>query len=279
MTSYAEINGCRIAYRLSGPEGAPPVTMCHSLLTDSSMWDEQMPALRDYRVLRIDMRGHGASSATTPPYTLQLLADDVAGLLDHLKLPRTHYIGLSIGGMIGQALAIKHAGKLRSLMLCDTRARALADQAPIWAERIGQAQTAGSVAPLIDSTLQRWFTPAFMQSHKARVDQVRATLQRCSLEGFIGCGTAISSFDFTPQLAGITLPSLVLCGDRDPSTTPEENKYLAAHIKGARLEEIPGLHLPNNESADRFNAIMTTWLKHEGERRCPARWRESKSST
>src|SRR6185312_4216242 len=117
MPSYAEINGCRVAYRLEGPEGAPVVTMCHSLLADGAMWDEQMPALRDYRVLRIDMRGHGASSATTPPYSLQALADDVAGLLDHLRLGPTHYIGLSIGGMIGQALAIKHAGKLKSLML------------------------------------------------------------------------------------------------------------------------------------------------------------------
>jgi len=261
MPSFAEINGCRIAYRLEGPDSATVVTMCHSLLADGAMWDEQMAALKAYRVLRIDMRGHGASSATTPPYTLQSLADDVAGLLDHLKLGPTHYIGLSIGGMIGQALALKYAGKLKSLMLCDTRARALGDQAALWHERIELARQAGSVEPLIDTSLQRWFTPAFMQSHKARVGQVRASMERCSVDGYAGCGLAISSFDFTPQLAGITLPTLVLYGDQDPSTTPEENRYLAAHIKGARLEEIPGLHLPNIESADRFNAIMTRWLK------------------
>jgi 3-oxoadipate enol-lactonase len=208
------------------------------------------------------MRGHGASSATAPPYTLELLANDVAGLLDHLKLSPTHYIGLSIGGMLGQALALRHATKLRSLMLCDTRARALADQAPIWTDRIGQARKAGSVAPLIDSTLQRWFTPQWMARNPQRLAQVRATLERCSLDGFIGCGTAISSFDFTPQLASIKLPTMVLYGAGDPSTTPDENKYLAAHINGARLEEIPGLHLPNIESADKFNAIMTKWLKH-----------------
>jgi pimeloyl-ACP methyl ester carboxylesterase len=146
-------------------------------------------------------------------------------------------------------------------MLCDTRARALGDQAALWHERIALARQAGSVEPLVDSSIQRWFSPGFMQSHKPRVDAVRASMQRCSVDGYAGCGLAISSFDFTDRLAGIALPTLVLYGAEDPSTTPEENKYLAAHVKGARLEEIPGLHLPNIESADRFNAIMTGWLK------------------
>lgn len=261
MPQFAEIDGCRLAYRLEGPQDAPAVVMCHSLLADGTMWDEQMPALRDYRVLRLDMRGHGASAATAPPYTLEMLADDVASMLDHLKLPAVHYIGLSIGGMIGQALAFRHAGKLKSLMLCDTRARALGDQTALWHERIALARQAGSVEPLVDSSIQRWFSPAFMHSNKPRVDRVRASMQRCSVDGYGGCGLAISSFDFTDRLAGIKLPTLVLYGAEDPSTTPEENKYLAAHVKGSRLEEIPGLHLPNIESADRFNAIMAAWLK------------------
>jgi len=255
--------GRRLYYTLEGPENGQVVCFTHSLASDGGMWAEQVPPLlaAGYRVLRLDMRGHGGSDPVAGDYTMEQLADDTAAVVEATGVGPVHYIGLSIGGMIGQALAFRHAAKLKSLMLCDTRARALGDQAPLWAERIGMARQAGSVEPLVETSLQRWFSPAFMQSHRPRVDKVRATMRACSLDGYIGCGLAISSFDFTPRLGSIALPTLVLVGDQDPSTTPEENKYLAAHVKGARLEVIPGLHLPNIESAGRFNAIMMEWLK------------------
>jgi len=112
----------RIYYDLVGPESGPAICITHSLASDSGMWAEQMPPLLQggFRVLRVDMRGHGGSDPVTGDYTMKALAGDVAQVLDALSLPRVHYIGLSIGGMIGQAFAIEHGAKLISALWSDT---------------------------------------------------------------------------------------------------------------------------------------------------------------
>lgn len=258
----ARINGFDLAYRLEGPETARVVTFCHSLAADSGMWDEQMAALKDRRVLRLDMRGHGASSAPPGPYTLRQLAGDVVALWDHLGIDRCDFVGLSIGGMIGQVLGFDHGNRLNSLMLCDTRCLSDASQAKVWDERIALVRAAGSLAPVIDSTIPRWFSDNFVARAPARVEQVREMLRRCSIEGYAGCGRAISVFDFTSDLPRIKTPTMVVVGRDDASATVADAQAMQRGIAGSQLRVIEKCrHLPNIEDPQAFNEIMSGWLQ------------------
>jgi 3-oxoadipate enol-lactonase len=255
--------GRRLYYDLAGPDDGPVVCFTHSLSSDSGMWAEQLPPLlaAGFRVLRVDMRGHGGSDPVEGDYTMHQLADDVASVIEALGMDRVHYIGLSIGGMIGQAFAINHGGKLRSMMLCDTLAATQPDAKAAWAPRIAAATTAKSLAPLADGTMERWFTPAFKARNPGRWTQIRDTIVGTTARGFLGCAAAILDFDFAARLPALKIPTLVVCGADDQGTPPEGNKRIAALIPAARYEEIADArHLPNVEHPGVFNPIMMSWL-------------------
>src|SRR5262249_46844101 len=150
----------------------------HSLASDSGMWAEQLPPLlhAGYRVVRLDMRGHGGSDPVSGDYSMGELADDVAAGLEFLGLGRGHFIGLSIGGVIGQALAIRHGRLLASAMLCDTSPQTPPGARDAWAPRIDAVKKAKAVTPLADATMERWFTDAFKPRNAARWKQIHATI-------------------------------------------------------------------------------------------------------
>ena len=255
--------GRRIAYDLIGPERGPVVCMTHSLSSDGGMWAEQVAPLlaAGFRVLRIDMRGHGGSDPVAGDYTMRALADDVAEVLEALAIPRVHYVGLSIGGMIGQAFALAHGHRLVSAMWCDTLPQSPADAAPAWAERTAAVRRANSLATIADSTIERWFTDAFKPQRPLRWKQIRDTIVGTTPAGYLGCAAAILDFDFVPQLPSVRVPVLVVCGADDPGTPAGENRRLAGLVPGARYEEIAdSRHFPNVEHPDRFNAILSGWL-------------------
>ncbi|HVM81390.1 MAG TPA: alpha/beta fold hydrolase [Stellaceae bacterium] len=257
------LQGRRIYYDLTGPETGPVVCFTHSLASDGGMWAEQMPSLlaAGFRVLRLDMRGHGGSDPVSGPYTMSQLAGDVATAIDALGLDRVHYIGLSIGGMIGQAFAIEHAAKAKSIMLCDTLPGTLPDAKAAWAPRIEAVTKANSLEPIANATMERWFTDAFKPRRPARWKEIRETVAATTPAGFLGCAAAILDFNFVPKLPALKVPSLVVCGAADPGTPPSENKRIAGLIPGARYEEIANArHFPNVEQADDFNRIMMGWL-------------------
>lgn len=258
----AHINGFDLAYYLDGPSDAPVVTFCHSLAADSGMWDEQMPALKNKRVLRLDMRGHGASPAPKGPYTLHELASDVVGLWDHLGIKTSDFVGLSIGGMIGQALGFAHGARLKSLMLCDTRCLSDGSQAQIWEDRIAMVQQAASLEPVIGGTIPRWFSEEFVARAPKRIEEVRAMMRRCSIEGYAGCGRAISVFDFTAELPKIKTRTMIVVGRDDASATVADAEAMQRGIAGSRLRIIEkARHLPNIEDPKAFNEIMSGWLQ------------------
>src|SRR5882724_2436203 len=152
-------NGIEINYVIEGD--GPVVTMSHSLACNLSMWDEQVRALRErYRVLRFDTRGHGQTSAPSGAYSLDQLANDLLALLKGLGIERTHYVGLSMGGMIGQVFALAHPAMIESLVLCDTTSRYPAAAAAVWEERIRTVEAQG-MTPMVEPTLGRWFTAPF----------------------------------------------------------------------------------------------------------------------
>lgn len=256
-------NGRRIYYDLNGPADANVVCFTHSLASDGGMWAEQLPSLLDagYRVLRLDMRGHGGSDPVDGDYTMEQLADDVALALDFLGIEKVQYIGLSIGGMIGQAFAIKYGQRLISSMLCDTLPATPEGGAAAWQPRITTVKEAGAVAPLADGTMERWFTPAFKPREPARWQQIHSTISGTTPAGFLGCAAGILNFDFTAQLPSVQTPTLVICGSDDEGTPPEANKKIAALIPGARYEEIADArHFPNVEHPETFNRLMMDWV-------------------
>ena len=257
-------DGRRLYYDLTGAQDAPVVCFTHSLTSDSGMWAEQLPPLlaAGFRVLRVDMRGHGGSDPVAGDYTMSALAADVARVIDARGLDRVHYIGLSIGGMLGQAFAIEHGAKVKSLMLCDTLPATLPDAKTAWAPRIAAVKTANSLLPLADGTMERWFTDAFKPRNPGRWKQIRDTVAATTPAGFLGCAAAIQNFDFLAKLPTLKAPTLVVCGAEDPGTPPAENKRIASLIPGARYEEIANArHFPNVEHPETFNRTMMSWLE------------------
>src|SRR5580700_9589011 len=172
------LDGRNIAYDLIGSETAPVVCMTHSLASDGGMWAEQVPALLGggFRVLRIDMRGHGGSDPVSGPYTMGQLAADAVAVLDALSFAKVHFIGLSIGGMIGQALALDHGARLLSAMWCDTMPQTPAGSTQLWPDREKIVRDANSLLPLADVTVERWLTNDHKSRNPNRYKQIRDTI-------------------------------------------------------------------------------------------------------
>lgn len=255
--------GVRLHADLLGERDRPVVCLVHALAADSGLWAEQVPALlaAGCSVLRVDLRGHGGSAATPGPYRMAQLADDVAAVLRALALPPVHYVGLSLGGMVGQALALDHPGLLRSVVICDALPESLPDADAIWGPRIRAARAAGSVAPLAESTMERWLTPAFRAARPARWEEIRATVAATDAEGYAASAEAISAFSHVARLPGLAVPALVLCGEDDHAVPPAEGERIARLVPDGRFHAIPGArHLPNVERADLFNPLLLEWV-------------------
>ena len=261
MVQFADVNGTRIAYRFDGPESAPVLTMSHSLSADHTMWDPQLAALTDaYRVLRFDTRGHGASAAPGGEYTLDQLAGDVIGLWDALGIEKSHYCGLSMGGMIGQTLGLKAPERLRSLVLCDTASGYPPEAQAMWAERIKAARANGLEAG-IDGTIDRWFSPGFVKSAPDVIAGVRKMIAATPVDGYCGCGAAIARLNLTGRLGEIKTPTLVICGEDDPGTPLAMSEEIRDGIPGAQLVVLPvARHLSNMEDVAGFNAALRSFL-------------------
>lgn len=254
-------NGIEVHYRLDGPPKAPVVMLSSSLATTYALWNAQLPVLIDrYRVLRYDTRGHGGTEAPPPPYTLAQLAEDVCALLDALGIDQVHWVGISLGGMIGQTLALEHPERVASLALCDTTSRIPPEALPGWEERIRIAETAG-MEPLVEPTIERWFTPEFCTAHARTVDQVRAMIRSTPVAGYVGCCRAIMDLDLTGRLAAIGQPTLVVVGENDPGTPLSAAETIRDAIRGAHLVVLPrARHLSNIEAAAEFNDALTEHL-------------------
>ena len=253
-----------IHYEIEGPEGAPVVTCSHSLAANLKLWDPQLPDLRDaYRILRLDTRGHGGSSAPPGAYSMEMLAADVIGLLDRLGIETTHFVGISMGGMIGQVLGIRHPDRVRSLVLCDTTSRSAPEMLPAWEERIQTAQTQG-MAALAEGTLERWLSADFQRDYPETTELIRNMILNTPVTGYEGCCRAISTFDVSDQIKQIGKPTLIIVGENDVSTTVEHARVLHNQIRDAELLILPkALHLTNVETATPFNQALRNFLDRQ----------------
>jgi 3-oxoadipate enol-lactonase len=257
-------NGVEINYEIEG--SGPWLTMSHSLACNLHMWDPQMPVLRQFKVLRFDTRGHGRSSAPGGEYTLEELADDVKGLFDALGIRQTHWVGLSMGGMIGQAFALKYPGVFQSMVLADTTSRRPPDAQKMWGERIRIAQEQGMDA-LVESTLARWFTEPYRNARKDVMARIGNDIRATPVAGFVGCCHAISRVDYLDRLKEIRCPALVMVGEHDHGTPPEAARVIHQNLPGSEFRVIPSAaHLSNVEQAEVFNEAMTAFLDRVAKR-------------
>ena len=253
----AKVNGTEMHYEMHGKQGSSWLILSHSLACTTRMWDPQVAALKDrYCILNYDMRGHGKSAAPAGPYTLDMLADDVLGLMKELGIKRATYIGLSIGGMIGQMLALKQPAMFDKMVLADTGHSQPPEAIKQWEERIRIAQTQGMKA-LVPSTMERWFTPAFRESPPAR--KIAELIANTPVAGYVGCGQAIMKLNTTARLKDIRLPVLAIAGEADPSAPG--TKYLGENIPGAKLVMLKqAAHIANVEQPEKFNQALRDFL-------------------
>ena len=254
-------NGIEMNYEIHGKEGAPWLVLSHSLACSVRMWDPQIAVLKGrYRILAYDTRGHGASDAPKGAYTLELLADDLHFLLQELNIPKAHYCGLSMGGMIGQTFALKYPGVFRTLTLADTTSRYPAEAAPVWADRIRTVEAQG-MAPLAQPTLERWFTEPFRKSRPEVVEGIRKLILATPAAGYAGCCHAIPKINLTARLKEIKCPILVIVGADDPGTPVSMAKEIHDNAPGSKLVVLPqAAHLANLEQPAGFTRAMEDFL-------------------
>ncbi len=253
---YADLNDVRLHYRLDGPEDAPVLMLSNSLGTTLDMWAPQLPVLAQrFRVLRYDSRGHGGSQLTPGPYTINQLAGDAVGLLDALGIGRTHFCGLSLGGMVGQWLGVHAPERIDRLILCNTAARIGPPE--LWNTRI-EAVRQGGMDAITEAVLGRWFTAGFLDN--PAVAPLRTMLLAASAEGYMACCAAVRDMDQRDSIARISRPTLVIAGSHDLATPPADGRFLVERIAGAEYLQLDAGHLSNVEQAERFTAAVLAFL-------------------
>jgi 3-oxoadipate enol-lactonase len=245
--------------RVDGPVDAPAVVLLHALGATGAMWEPQVADLAGrYRVIRPDLRGHGGSPVPVAPYTIGELADDVAGLLDDLAVPRAHVVGVSLGGMVAIRLAVDHRDRVGALVLCCTAAEL--GPAQQWAQRARTAREEG-VGALAPTVVSRWLTPGFAAAHPQARDVLTAMVAATPAEGYAATCAAIGAMDQRADLGRITAPTHVIVAADDPSIPPVHGERIAAAVPGARLTVVPdAAHLVCYERPDVVNPLLTAAL-------------------
>ena len=255
---YAHLDDGRLYYRTDGDRRKPCLLFSNSLGTDLGMWDAQAAALaEDFYVVRYDTRGHGGSARGNGQTGIELLGLDVLGLLDHLGITRTHFCGISMGGLTGQWLGIHAPQRVDKLVLANTAARI--GNLDGWAARAALVRLEGMGA-VADGAASRWFTVPFIARQPAAVRHLIGQLRAQDAEGYAACCDALSRCDLREQVQGIASPTLVVAGRHDPVTTVADGEWLAGQVAGAQLAVLEASHLSNIEAAEEFTALLRRFL-------------------
>ncbi|MBM1556132.1 3-oxoadipate enol-lactonase [Sulfitobacter mediterraneus] len=251
----------RLHYRVDGPDDGAPVVFANSLGTDMRLWDPVLPMLPEgLRIIRFDKRGHGLSSCPAGNYSMGSLVTDTERLLDHLGVKECVFVGLSIGGMIAQGLAVKRLDLIRAVVLSNTAAKI--GNAEMWAERIGAVRK-GGIEALADAVMERWFATQFRATPE--LELWRNMLARQDDNGYIGCAAAISGTDFYTPTSGLRLPALGIAGSEDGSTPPDLVRETMDLIPGSKFHLIRKAgHLPCVEQPEEYAQVLTDFLKGVG---------------
>ncbi|MEL6563647.1 MAG: 3-oxoadipate enol-lactonase [Pseudomonadota bacterium] len=257
----ADLGDVSLHYRIDGPQDGAPVVFVNSLGTDLRLWDPILPLLpAGLRILRFDKRGHGLSSCPDAPYRMGALVSDTERLMDHLGFRDVLFVGLSVGGMIAQGLAVKRLDLMRAMVLSNTGAKI--GTADMWSERIAAVE-AGGIEALADAMMERWFSAAFRAGPDLQL--WRNMLVRQPDEGYAGCSAAISGTDFFTTTATLRLPTLGIAGSEDGSTPPDLVRETVDLIPGSQFALIRKAgHLPCVEQPEEFARLVSDFITSTG---------------
>ena len=255
----SRVNGININFEIDGPDNAPWLILSNSLLTNLSMWDDQVATLaRSFRILRYDQRGHGGTEATAGDYSFDLLVADIVALIDMLGISRAHFCGLSMGGMTALFLAQRHPQRFDRIIACDCGPASTEASAQQWKERIEIASRDG-MAALVEPTIARWFPPDFVATKAPVLDKVRGMIHSTPLAGFRGCAMALSNYDLRGGLAGIDRRTLLIVGTKD--ATLAGIRQIKEAVRGSNLVELEGAgHISNVEQPAAFTRAVADFL-------------------
>lgn len=254
-------NGAVLHVQVDGPDTGPVVMFANSLGTDLRVWDPLLPHMpKGLRIVRFDNRGHGLSDCPAAPYDMDTLVSDAEAVVDALELTNVAFVGLSIGGLIGQGLAARRPDVMRALVLMDTAAKIGSPE--MWGERIA-AVLSGGLEPMGDAILDRWFAPE-MRNDATRLAPWRNMLIRTPVDGYVGCCAAIAGADFTASTAALTLPVMAMAGSEDGATTPELVEATAKLCNATFHVIVNAGHLPCVEAPETVGALISDFLKEVG---------------
>ncbi|OUS35427.1 3-oxoadipate enol-lactonase [Rhodobacterales bacterium 56_14_T64] len=257
----ADLGDVQLHYRVDGDPDGTPVVFANSLGTDLRLWDAVLPLLpAGLKLIRYDLRGHGLSSVPPAPYSMGAMIRDAEQLLDLLEIRDCVFVGLSIGGMIAQGLAVKRLDQIRALVLSNTAAKI--GTADMWQQRI-DAVTADGIEPLADGVMQRWFARDFRANPELAL--WRAMLAQQSPMGYAGCCAAIAGTDFYTPTSGLRLPTLGIAGSEDGATPPDLVRETIDLIPGSSFSLIRKAgHLPCVEQPAEYAALLSSFLQNIG---------------
>ena len=256
-----DLGDVRLHARVDGPADGAPVVFVNSLGTDMRLWDPILPLLPDgLRIIRFDKRGHGLSTCPPSPYSMGALINDTERLLDHYSVRDCVFVGLSIGGMIAQGLAVKRLDLMRAMVLSNTGAKI--GTPAMWDDRIADV-AAGGIEKLADAVMERWFSAAFRKT--TELELWRNMLVRQEDAGYMGCSAAISGTDFYATTASLRLPTLGIAGSEDGSTPPDLVRETVNLIPGSQFHLIRNAgHLPCVEQPQEYARVLTEFLRNVG---------------
>lgn len=261
------MNGTKLRtnHRVDG-SGARWVTFVTGIANDLTMWDGQVAALeRDFKILRYDLRGHGGSEATPGDYSIALLVDDLASLLDSRRIQKTSLVGLGLGGAVAQAFAIQHPGRLERLMPCCCRARMVPDFAVTW-HKLRETVRQNGLESIVEPTVQRWFSEDFRAAHPDVLEKIRRMIRGTTLEGYLGVTAAFLGLALEHRLHEIKAPTLYVSGAEDKLGGPADlMKSLSEKVKGANHVSVSrAAHIANIQNPEGFNQVLTDFLRRTG---------------
>lgn len=252
-------NDAAINYATFGDARKPAIIFSNSLGTNYQMWQPQINFFKkDYFIVCYDTRGHGASTAPQGPYSIEQLGTDVVNLLDHLNIQKASFCGISMGGLTGQWLAIHHPERFNHVIVCNTAAKIGQEQA--WNDRAQLVREQG-LKPIAETAASRWFTEPFIRSNTAIVESLSNDLGAGSPEGYASCCEALAKADVREQLKNITVPTLVVAGQKDPVTTVADAQYIINNVRSSSLFEINASHISNIEQPKAFNQAVQSFLQ------------------
>ena len=259
---FADLRDLRVQYRDDGPRDGPALVLAHGLGMDMRVWDAVMPMLPEgLRVIRYDARGHGATDCPAPPYKMGTLVRDAEGLLDHLKVRDCVFLGLAMGGMAAQGLAVKRMDLVRGLILSNTTSKSGPPEA--WHDR-AEAVLSGGMEAVAEAVLARWFSRAFLDSDAS--EPSRAMLLSQNPQGYAGGCAAITGTDFYTPTSGLRLPCLGIAGSEDRAIPPDLVRETVGLIPGSQFQLLRRAgHLPCVDQPEAFAQAVSRFLQEIGD--------------